>query len=881
MLMRSALALALLALASPAWPAAHGSAPLGTVVISAISSGTPTSTGATITWTNTPPALGKVCYGLTNAYEIGCTPIDTTQVTSDTASISGLTSNELYHYQIIAAKPGYYTGISADQTFVTGFPSGCPYATAPLDGCGVSAGLYYAPTTGPADPTVPVAQPTWTAFSTYVRQSGQTWTATHTPGGGAPNVAQNVAGVDYAIGPNQLVSSMVDIAGWNTSKCTGTPVVCSGGGSGTAAWAASQCIYLSAADGFNGTTGAAWTGTAHAAGGTLTVDSTTSGTLTAGMQLVPGPSGVGGQNYVVAGSGTSFTISRTTTIGSEAMSATNTFFGPSGTWGWKQGYPLLVCTGNSQPDFVINGWNFGATAYQATPVGTHDCVGVMFTNTNAAYAPNISVTNNAFINGATCSPYLAGIHYGMLNAPSAIKANFTIWNNFVWGRNKDTTCCVVPTNQGFFVAMIQLQSNIDIEFNWIYQNPSNAALIGFNTGNEATYPCANGTAYTTPGYVQTFKYNYVDDFGTLYGGAHAEVITIGSSLSSAGVCAIYDDYNTVLWPGTMPDEGGATFFGYTTGSNVGVAEYFEVENNLIITNLVGGKTCTGGTSSVCSRYEYYNWHTDGGSPVNHIVIDGPSASNCAGIAWGCTGVASGVGILGGTGNTYASQVGLQGIQSGTPLAGVFNAGCNALDNAANGICRAAGNYPALTAGVAYGPVTASVFGYWTTSIVAAETSHGALGLSTTPVVAGGPYNSSSTAITLAATCPTNFAYANVIDTSQANALVGVIKLCTGVSLTLYSNNGVTLVNGDHLKFAYWGYGATNYVNNYIDGTGGGAATDPSYQNYWNTKASIVSGGYNAGGSGGCATPVVISGNIEMTGVIGSTPNTSVDTDGGC
>jgi hypothetical protein len=88
------------------------------VVISGISSGTPTSTGATITWTNTPTAEGQACYGLTTSYGT-CSTRDSSNTVSDSATISGLAASTLYHYQINATAVGSTQGFSADQTFTT------------------------------------------------------------------------------------------------------------------------------------------------------------------------------------------------------------------------------------------------------------------------------------------------------------------------------------------------------------------------------------------------------------------------------------------------------------------------------------------------------------------------------------------------------------------------------------------------------------------------------------------------------------------------------------------------------------------------------------------------------------------------------------------
>ncbi len=87
------------------------------VVVSGISA-TPSSTSATINWTNSPAAKGQVCHGTTTSYGT-CTTRDSSNVTSDSASLSGLKASTLYHYQISATATGYSQGTSPDETFTT------------------------------------------------------------------------------------------------------------------------------------------------------------------------------------------------------------------------------------------------------------------------------------------------------------------------------------------------------------------------------------------------------------------------------------------------------------------------------------------------------------------------------------------------------------------------------------------------------------------------------------------------------------------------------------------------------------------------------------------------------------------------------------------
>ena len=67
--------------------------------VSAVSS-TPTSAGATITWTTNEDSSSKVDYGLTNSYGSTTTETDTTtRVQTHSVTLSGLSSCTTYHYR--------------------------------------------------------------------------------------------------------------------------------------------------------------------------------------------------------------------------------------------------------------------------------------------------------------------------------------------------------------------------------------------------------------------------------------------------------------------------------------------------------------------------------------------------------------------------------------------------------------------------------------------------------------------------------------------------------------------------------------------------------------------------------------------------------------
>ncbi len=90
--------------------------------ISAVSS-TPTSTGATITWTTNENASSKVDYGLTTSYGSTTTETDTpTGVTSHSVALSSLSTCTTYHYRVRSIDTALNETIDSDNTFIT---TGC------------------------------------------------------------------------------------------------------------------------------------------------------------------------------------------------------------------------------------------------------------------------------------------------------------------------------------------------------------------------------------------------------------------------------------------------------------------------------------------------------------------------------------------------------------------------------------------------------------------------------------------------------------------------------------------------------------------------------------------------------------------------------------
>ena len=77
---------------------------------------------ATVTWTTAAPATSQVLYGLTAAYGSE-TPLDPTAVTDHAVTLTGLTPDTVYHYQVISTN-AHGSDQSSDDAFqTTGLPT--------------------------------------------------------------------------------------------------------------------------------------------------------------------------------------------------------------------------------------------------------------------------------------------------------------------------------------------------------------------------------------------------------------------------------------------------------------------------------------------------------------------------------------------------------------------------------------------------------------------------------------------------------------------------------------------------------------------------------------------------------------------------------------
>jgi hypothetical protein len=91
-------------------------------VVSAVASGSITTTGATVTWTTNEPADSQVEFGTTTAYG-STTTVNPSMLLSHSVALTGLTPATTYHYRVVSVDRGGNVTRSADFTFVTAAPA--------------------------------------------------------------------------------------------------------------------------------------------------------------------------------------------------------------------------------------------------------------------------------------------------------------------------------------------------------------------------------------------------------------------------------------------------------------------------------------------------------------------------------------------------------------------------------------------------------------------------------------------------------------------------------------------------------------------------------------------------------------------------------------
>jgi len=91
--------------------------------ISAVASSSITQTSATVTWTTNEASDSQVEYGTTTSYG-SSTTLNTTDVTSHSVGLTGLTASTTYHYRVKSRDAANNLATGTDNTFTTQAPAG-------------------------------------------------------------------------------------------------------------------------------------------------------------------------------------------------------------------------------------------------------------------------------------------------------------------------------------------------------------------------------------------------------------------------------------------------------------------------------------------------------------------------------------------------------------------------------------------------------------------------------------------------------------------------------------------------------------------------------------------------------------------------------------
>jgi len=123
-------------------------------VISNVTAGSITSSGATIAWSTDKACDSQVAYGTTAAYG-STTTLNSLLVTSHSANLSGLAASTTYHYQVLSRDAQGNLASSADYSFTTTTVSQGPQALLQLhldssEINGLTNGSVVTPSTAPA-----------------------------------------------------------------------------------------------------------------------------------------------------------------------------------------------------------------------------------------------------------------------------------------------------------------------------------------------------------------------------------------------------------------------------------------------------------------------------------------------------------------------------------------------------------------------------------------------------------------------------------------------------------------------------------------------------------------------------------------------------------
>ncbi len=104
-------------------------------VLSSISSGGLTSTGATVSWTTNEASTTQIKYGTSSSYGT-TTTLNSSLVTSHSVALSGLAASTTYHFEVISTDAAGNQAVSSDFTFTTSAAGDITAPTAAINSSG-------------------------------------------------------------------------------------------------------------------------------------------------------------------------------------------------------------------------------------------------------------------------------------------------------------------------------------------------------------------------------------------------------------------------------------------------------------------------------------------------------------------------------------------------------------------------------------------------------------------------------------------------------------------------------------------------------------------------------------------------------------------------
>jgi hypothetical protein len=272
-----------------------------------------TPNSVTITWTTSQPATAQVSYGTTLSYGM-LTPVMTALATSQAVSLTGLTPNTIYDYQVISANSAGASSTSANYTFTTPAASATPPQVGYLAFWGINNTSITISWSTDVNANTAVAYGTTLALGqTYVNNgAGYTSTTNHgvvltglTPGTKYYFVAQST-GANGATGYSSVYSFTTTGTALTGPgfTLTATAAAVNAGSTGT------STVTVTPSNGFNSAVTLAASGWPAGITGTFGTNPATASSIV----TITIASGVSAGPYTLTVNGTSAALTGTTTI---------------------------------------------------------------------------------------------------------------------------------------------------------------------------------------------------------------------------------------------------------------------------------------------------------------------------------------------------------------------------------------------------------------------------------------------------------------------------------------------------------------------------------------------------------------------------------------